>query len=150
MNCVRKVRAIPRPVPNSARMNVSVRSMRTTAKRENPSAFKMPISRVRSMTMVCMLSRTTMKLITMPRSEEHTSELQSRRHLVCRLLLEKKKHTRISHGAPQSTSRHYRPHIEGGTEHEQGPRYIVTYSQLRSACCDIVFCQTLKTNKVKR
>src|SRR2546422_8565889 len=31
------------------------------------------------------------------RSEEHTSELQSRLHLVCRLLLEKKKkHTRAS------------------------------------------------------
>src|SRR2546429_7184248 len=28
------------------------------------------------------------------RSEEHTSELQSRLHLVCRLLLEKKKHIR--------------------------------------------------------
>src|SRR5690625_6476655 len=27
----------------------------------------------------------------LPRSEEHTSELQSRGHLVCRLLLEKKK-----------------------------------------------------------
>src|SRR5258708_18355426 len=27
-----------------------------------------------------------------PRSEEHTSELQSPDHLVCRLLLEKKKH----------------------------------------------------------
>src|SRR5690625_6699749 len=27
------------------------------------------------------------------RSEEHTSELQSRGHLVCRLLLEKKKHS---------------------------------------------------------
>src|SRR5258705_9688274 len=30
------------------------------------------------------------------RSEEHTSELQSLRHLVCRLLLEKKKNTRTS------------------------------------------------------
>src|SRR2546422_7850236 len=29
-----------------------------------------------------------------PRSEEHTSELQSRLHLVCRLLLEKKKTTK--------------------------------------------------------
>src|SRR5690625_7052545 len=29
------------------------------------------------------------------RSEEHTSELQSRGHLVCRLLLEKKKNTYI-------------------------------------------------------
>src|SRR2546422_1271116 len=31
------------------------------------------------------------------RSEEHTSELQSRLHLVCRLLLEKKKKKHISH-----------------------------------------------------
>src|SRR3712207_7427625 len=31
------------------------------------------------------------------RSEEHTSELQSRQYLVCRLLLEKKKHI---HAAP--------------------------------------------------
>src|SRR5690625_6655868 len=30
------------------------------------------------------------------RSEEHTSELQSRGHLVCRLLLEKKKHEPVS------------------------------------------------------
>src|SRR2546429_1464315 len=43
------------------------------------------------------------------RSEEHTSELQSRLHLVCRLLLEKKKHShhtltstpRISHPTPR-------------------------------------------------
>src|SRR6476620_12047663 len=30
-------------------------------------------------------------LLSSPRSEEHTSELQSRQYLVCRLLLEKKK-----------------------------------------------------------
>src|SRR2546430_13647426 len=30
------------------------------------------------------------------RSEEHTSELQSQSNLVCRLLLEKKKHNRMS------------------------------------------------------
>src|SRR5258705_5732994 len=36
------------------------------------------------------------------RSEEHTSELQSLRHLVCRLLLEKKKktHTRTTPAQP--------------------------------------------------
>src|SRR2546422_8522575 len=34
----------------------------------------------------------------MRRSEEHTSELQSRLHLVCRLLLEKKKNPKHSHG----------------------------------------------------
>src|SRR5258707_2450984 len=33
------------------------------------------------------------------RSEEHTSELQSRQYLVCRLLLEKKQHTHTSHHA---------------------------------------------------
>src|SRR3712207_7221771 len=31
------------------------------------------------------------------RSEEHTSELQSRQYLVCRLLLEKKKHSYLCH-----------------------------------------------------
>src|SRR3712207_8175884 len=31
------------------------------------------------------------------RSEEHTSELQSRQYLVCRLLLEKKKHQEDNH-----------------------------------------------------
>src|SRR3712207_7935019 len=36
-----------------------------------------------------------------PRSEEHTSELQSRQYLVCRLLLEKKKFM------PSSTARQY-------------------------------------------
>src|SRR5215208_6006248 len=34
------------------------------------------------------------------RSEEHTSELQSRGHLVCRLLLEKKKNTTAGSPAP--------------------------------------------------
>src|SRR3712207_8381172 len=33
--------------------------------------------------------------ILMRRSEEHTSELQSRQYLVCRLLLEKKKHDHL-------------------------------------------------------
>src|SRR5262245_64169773 len=37
------------------------------------------------------LARRGLRLPRPPRSEEHTSELQSLRHLVCRLLLEKKK-----------------------------------------------------------
>src|SRR5207249_11665461 len=37
------------------------------------------------------------------RSEEHTSELQSRFDLVCRLLLEKKKKKNISRGQPSAT-----------------------------------------------
>src|SRR2546422_5397052 len=42
-------------------------------------------------TTVCPISRPASFLATSRRSEEHTSELQSRLHLVCRLLLEKKK-----------------------------------------------------------
>src|SRR2546422_1669563 len=37
------------------------------------------------------LCRSVVNLLHVLRSEEHTSELQSRLHLVCRLLLEKKK-----------------------------------------------------------
>src|ERR1035438_6018887 len=37
-----------------------------------------------------------------PRSEEHTSELQSLRHLVCRLLLEKKKPINPPNGKPHT------------------------------------------------
>src|SRR2546422_4635023 len=37
------------------------------------------------------------------RSEEHTSELQSRLHLVCRLLLEKKREPRCSPHFPRYT-----------------------------------------------
>src|SRR5947209_13787773 len=44
------------------------------------------------------LSKQTAFLITnvLSRSEEHTSELQSRQYLVCRLLLEKKKKARLN------------------------------------------------------
>src|SRR3954449_2561759 len=38
-----------------------------------------------------------------PRSEEHTSELQSHSHLVCRLLFEKKKHSAVSHRPVNTT-----------------------------------------------
>src|SRR5687768_17790811 len=42
------------------------------------------------------------------RSEEHTSELQSRLHLVCRLLLEKKKKQKTNHNTSQCTHRLHR------------------------------------------
>src|SRR2546422_8541018 len=44
-----------------------------------------------------------------PRSEEHTSELQSRLHLVCRLLLEKKKIERRKM-LPSGSVRSYGPY----------------------------------------
>src|SRR5690606_41054406 len=42
------------------------------------------------------------------RSEEHTSELQSRENLVCRLLLEKKKRNRITLKDAHTTCDYYR------------------------------------------
>src|SRR5258707_6992904 len=41
------------------------------------------------------------------RSEEHTSELQSRQYLVCRLLLEKKKPTNVIPPESQTSTHHY-------------------------------------------
>src|SRR5438445_9089375 len=61
--------------------------------------------------------------VSLYRSEEHTSELQSRQYLVCRLLLEKKKKTetrRASNDRPKrkqgssspQTEQHQRTHIQ--------------------------------------
>src|SRR2546422_4791849 len=46
------------------------------------------------------------------RSEEHTSELQSRLHLVCRLLLEKKKKKKITTSPPQTQTKKARTTLE--------------------------------------
>src|SRR3712207_5293216 len=59
-----------------ARCRVSVAEPRATAGTDDPSRW----------------SRVTVATKYPNRSEEHTSELQSRQYLVCRLLLEKKKH----------------------------------------------------------
>src|SRR2546429_3387101 len=56
----------------------------------------LPISALGSMTMragSCTVTPASCSVMNVVRSEEHTSELQSRLHLVCRLLLEKKKKT---------------------------------------------------------
>src|SRR5205809_4877552 len=51
---------------------------------------------------------------TRARSEEHTSELQSRLHLVCRLLLEKKKQRHQKQNGPQGR-RHQHLHLHHRT-----------------------------------
>src|SRR2546429_6956046 len=51
----------------------------------------------------CSSSRCSICVQWQGRSEEHTSELQSRLHLVCRLLLEKKKKTAARHHADTPT-----------------------------------------------
>src|SRR2546421_9692739 len=82
------------------------------------------------------------------RSEEHTSELQSRSDLVCRLLLEKKKNTRDIHLSPpenpcasqqptDTASRPIRGHTHGAPPeplcpHCQSPeaRHVVKYPHI--------------------
>src|SRR3712207_8396167 len=44
-----------------------------------------------------------LRVVAHARSEEHTSELQSRQYLVCRLLLEKKKKINENHKCQQSS-----------------------------------------------
>src|SRR5690606_40656871 len=51
-----------------------------------------------------LLTRVLARLRTDVRSEEHTSELQSRENLVCRLLLEKKKPDKTLRGTTLQTS----------------------------------------------
>src|SRR5437899_8716739 len=48
-------------------------------------------------------------LLSKLRSEEHTSELQSLRHLVCRLLLEKKKELGLISKTPKAIEHHVPP-----------------------------------------
>src|SRR5262245_65054138 len=49
--------------------------------------------------------------VPLSRSEEHTSELQSLRHLVCRLLLEKKKTLDKLSGRAQQNYKYYIPRL---------------------------------------
>src|SRR3712207_7636732 len=55
-------------------------------------------------------ARKMMNIIRYSRSEEHTSELQSRQYLVCRLLLEKKKGRRPPEGRQTATAVRPDPH----------------------------------------
>src|SRR5258705_4323808 len=63
--------------------------------------------------MVTLLTLSSARQITFSRcgrSEEHTSELQSLRHLVCRLLLEKKKkYNNVLHKHESATPSHLTP-----------------------------------------
>src|SRR2546429_1085380 len=68
------------------------------------------------------------------RSEEHTSELQSRLHLVCRLLLEKKKSNRL----PFEYSAVRRPPLFSRLERQRRRAHTLLPGQPKSAasvCC---------------
>src|SRR5690625_5827285 len=63
----------------------------TRFSKESEEAARMFVSFFSLVMFTSMSSWRAFSPTTWPRSEEHTSELQSRGHLVCRLLLEKKK-----------------------------------------------------------
>src|SRR3712207_7015550 len=65
------------------------------------------------------------------RSEEHTSELQSRQYLVCRLLLEKKKY---DPSAPPPLSRHSL-YWSFPSHHRNSTRLSINYNITSSAIC---------------
>src|SRR3712207_7431318 len=73
------------PLSHSGRAAAKAATAGSTAGRPTPSWCS-------SEETVTASSATAQLSVRSPRSEEHTSELQSRQYLVCRLLLEKKKH----------------------------------------------------------
>src|SRR2546429_1885751 len=68
------------------------------------------------------------------RSEEHTSELQSRLHLVCRLLLEKKKRAKSTRHITSTSSSLRRPHPSSIRTHP--PHSSTRHTPPRSRSCD--------------
>src|ERR1039458_10805740 len=66
------------------------------AEREDEEPLKIDITSVHNVKRTCFRHDLVQDVY---RSEEHTSELQSLRHLVCRLLLEKKQHKRTTDSA---------------------------------------------------
>src|SRR3712207_8915973 len=60
-------------------------------RREDPTRCSGPNQKVEIQSQVLLQAGVEHRCRTRMRSEEHTSELQSRQYLVCRLLLEKKK-----------------------------------------------------------
>src|SRR5437762_1332484 len=75
------------PVPVPIKTDTVVEKSRVTAISALPSPLKSPIATALGRAPVVVL----LDRAKLPRSEEHTSELQSPMYLVCRLLLEKKK-----------------------------------------------------------
>src|SRR3712207_8133580 len=58
-----------------------------------PEPKRKPMNNLQRVALLCAVVFALTAAAVAQRSEEHTSELQSRQYLVCRLLLEKKKNT---------------------------------------------------------
>src|SRR3712207_8707893 len=84
-------------LPILGRFRHAARALQPRAQRDlRPAARRVPFLLRRRVVRSCQAHK---------RSEEHTSELQSRQYLVCRLLLEKKKNT--SNSSLCSKNRNY-------------------------------------------
>src|SRR5690625_6174015 len=70
---------------------LTIHDLRRIAKRRTPAAAFDYTDGAAEGELSLARARRAFQDVTFHRSEEHTSELQSRGHLVCRLLLEKKK-----------------------------------------------------------
>src|SRR5262245_62483752 len=70
------------------------------------------VTRFTFVSVVCAESITDTSSSRFVRSEEHTSELQSLRHLVCRLLLEKKKTSELNYRQYEQTTSTSRINVE--------------------------------------
>src|SRR5690606_28099694 len=74
--------------PQMAALGASLARQHRLAKRQRPDAL---LARLSANARVLQEVHAALAATVVARSEEHTSELQSRENLVCRLLLEKKK-----------------------------------------------------------
>src|SRR5687768_16948803 len=99
------------PTPTAAASRRSARPRRARASAASPTPTARPAPPAATRTPATCRRRSSQHPPTArssttrrPRSEEHTSELQSRLHLVCRLLLECTRHDRVLHSSPPRRS----------------------------------------------
>src|SRR5437899_7002574 len=102
----------PRTLMKITRPLNSVRPPSNTGRRRLSAMVEIPAQMARSTIArhQCPVNPSQSEAGTKIRSEEHTSELQSLRHLVCRLLLEKKKYLNLAQTSCvlSKTSRNYK------------------------------------------
>src|SRR2546422_2764029 len=101
---------VPSPLCNCIGLMVPLSRAYRTIRSFGEFVICAVVSRSKSCTWILYIWKTGMTSTDFPsnnvRSEEHTSELQSRLHLVCRLLLEKKNpnsFNRVRHSEPTAT-----------------------------------------------
>src|SRR5256884_698236 len=97
------------PVPSRPRYRVGATSRILATSWRSSTAISAPSASAARSTCLTLTSTPANScnnpLLSSKRSEEHTSELQSRLHLVCRLLLEKKKQSPHGQRRPYPSAR---------------------------------------------